>query len=526
MTRNFLVPCSPVMLRLQRDPGLLWWGYRLFVLGLILLLLTMLGGCTRGPELDEVRQVVSERLGTAFDEPVLEISGMRRLGSVDLADVDLGETLVAVYYNGRFTLVRDYRFGDWGAINPAALAQLLGAAEPGVTGINGQGNKAGDVLYVRGSVVFRKDGDRWVATEFVPGRSSATASTGGDSSSSARALVESIMRRFTAPPGPDASTSRAIIMEELEQALRQIDLRLDHLQQVRIVAGGPAGGEYDLIARTIADYLASIGDKVDSTNSHGSVQNVQMLRDGEIDLALVQNDVARMAYEGTGPFAGGAVTSLRALGSLFPEPIHIVVRADGPTSVKGLRGKRVALGAPGSGTRATALQVLEAHGLGEHDIQISDLGPVEAGDALARGDIDAYFSVVHAPARQLQQLAARDSIRLLQLAPEAIAALTAKNPALVPISLPAGTYPRQRRAVPTVAVAALLVGTSDLPNAEVRRLLQQVYNDIDFVAAGSSAGSMISLDHARTGVTIPMHTEAYEFLDEAMLPPLPRDARP
>src|SRR5690606_35649927 len=196
------------------------------------------------------------------------------------------------------------------------------------------------------------------------------------------------------------------------------------------------------------------------------------------------------------------------------EPVHIIVRANGPTSVEGLRGMRVDLGTEGSGSRTTALQVLEAHGLREADVQSSGLGSVAAGDALARGEIDAFFTVIHAPARHLQRLAADHAIRMLPLAPEAIDTLSEDNPALVPVTLPAGTYPGQNGSVRTVAVAALLVGTSNLPDAEVRRLLENVYTDIDFIAGGSAAGAMISPRRARTGVTIPMPPAADEYFDE------------
>src|SRR5690606_25790551 len=103
------------------------------------------------------------------------------------------------------------------------------------------------------------------------------------------------------------------------------------------------------------------------------------------------------------------------------------------------------------------------------------------------------------------------------LAPEVISTLTEGDAALVPVTLPVGTYPGQTSPLQTVAVAALLVGTSDMADADVRRLLQSVYVDIDFVAAGSVAGALILPQRARTGVTIPMHPAAYEYFNELML---------
>src|SRR5690606_23001809 len=96
-------------------------------------------------------------------------------------------------------------------------------------------------------------------------------------------------------------------------------------------------------------------------------------------------------------------------------------------------------------------------------------------------------------------------------------ALTEHDPALVPLALPAGTYPGQDVTVPTVGVVALLVGNASLSDAQVHSLLQGVYTGIDFVAAGSAAGAMVSTRQARTGVTIPMHPGAAAYFDEGKL---------
>lgn len=499
----------------SRQPLATWVECRRsYVLWLCLALLLLLAGCSRAPDTQAVHQVVAERLEATFPEPLLEISTLKRLGSARLAAGDANGGQLIVYYNARLTLTRDYQFSDWDAVNPAALANLLGASEFGITGIDSRGNAAGDILLVRGSVIFQYEDGQWRPTQYVPPAASAAATGVNGAIASARALIESIMRRFAAVPPSQAPQSEAIIIEELTEAVRQIDLRLDDLQQMMVIAAGPAGGEYELVAKTIAAFNNSQAEKTGLTLTDGSVRNAQLVRDQVATVALVQNDVARMAYEGSGPFAGDAASSLRALGSLFPEQVHIVVRADGPESVEALRGLRVDLGAIGSGTRTTALQVLQAYGMDESDVQASALGPAQAGEALARGEIDAFFTVISAPARQLQRLAADHAIRMLPLAPDAIAKLIERNDALVPVTLPRGMYPNQRATVPTVAVAALLVADADLPNADVRRLLQRVYSEIDFVAAGSSGGALISPRRALTGVTIPLHPEAKEYFEE------------
>lgn len=487
--------------------------HALYLCGLLLLLT----GCSRAPDEAAVRAVVSARLQTAFQEPLLDITSLRRMGSAPLSGTTDGAARLIVYYNAEFTLTRDYQFSDWNALNPAALASLLGAVERGITGIESAGNMTNDKLLVRGSVTFRQNAvGHWTPMLFVPPQASDIAGANDQASAPARELIEPIMTRFAMTPPSQAVASRAIIAEEIQEAMRQIDLRLDNLQRVLVVAGGPVGGEYAMVAKEIAGLGKPVGVRGAATTTEGSVQNAQLLRGHFATVGLVQSDVALMAFQGTGPFADqGPAPSLRVLGSLFPEPVQIVVRADGPTSVEALRGLKVDLDMPTSGSRITGLRVLQAYGLSESDIQMSSMGWVEAGDALARGEIDAVIAVINAPERHLQRLAANSAIRLLPLTPEVIARLTESDSGVVPLTLQAGTYPGQDVPVRTIGVAALLVGNSNMSNAEVRRVLRGVYSSIDFVGAGSSAGAMISLRHARTGVTIPLHPGAEAYFEEA-----------
>lgn len=487
-------------------------------LALCALLLVALTGCSRAPDEDIVRSVVSERLGTAFQEPLFNITNVRRLGSAPLPTSSDGASRLIVYYNAQLTLTRDYEFSNWDALNPAALANLLGATERGVTGIKNTGNVTGDELYVRGSVTFRRDGTgEWTPMLFVPPELTGAAASNDPASMTARELAAPIMQRFASIPPSQAAASRAIIVEEMEEAMRQIDLRLDNLQHVLIVAGGPVWGEYSGVAKAIAGLGSTVGVRVAATNTEGSVENAQLLREHFATVGLVQSDVALMAFQGTGPFAGqGVAPGLRAMGSLFPEAVQIVVRADGPTSVEDLRGMRVNLGAPTSGSRITALRVLKAYGIEESDIRASTMGSVDAGHALVRGEIDAFINVISAPERHLQRLAAAHAIRILPLTTPVIDAMVKNVPGVVPITLQAGTYPGQDAPVRTIGVAALLVGNANMSNAEVRRILNGVYSTIDFVGAGSVAGAMISLRHALTGVTIPLHTGAEAYFKEVM----------
>ncbi len=478
---------------------------------LTLLMLPVLAACTRMADETTVRDIVQSRLDAVFNEPVLKITNLRRLGSGSLGSEN-GVARGIVYYNAQLEFVRDYALSDWENLNAASLATLLGASERGITGIDSDGNQVGDVLNVRGSVTF-EDKNGWQAANFVaPASSYDELANGG--ANNARQLIEQIQGILRRPDVAEP-VAKQIITEELNDAHRAIVRRLDRLQRAFIIAGGPALGEYQVVAQALADQIAADGVRAAAIETHGSVENLQLLARGEADVALVQSDIALMAYNGSGLFAAEpANNELRAIASLFPEPVHIVVRADSPiASVEDLAGKRVDLGLPNSGTRGSALAVLGAYGIGETDIQAQpgrNIG--DAARALINDEIDAFVAVISAPARQLQQLAASGKIRFLALSPVAIEKLGGAQSAFVPLTLAAGSYPGQTLPIATVAVTALLAARADTPEADVKTALTALFDKTDFIAAGSAAGALIAPGNAAIGLTLPPHPSAQPYL--------------
>jgi TRAP transporter TAXI family solute receptor len=224
--------------------------------------------------------------------------------------------------------------------------------------------------------------------------------------------------------------------------------------------------------------------------------------------------VAAEAVAAGGPFArGGPLTTLRAVGSLFPEPIHVVVPAASPISaVEDLRGKRVDIGPPGSGTQHSAVAVLAAHGLRVQDLgEAREAGLEDATRRLAAGQLDAFFITIAAPARSLQKLAAGPGMRLVALRSPSINRLVAENPGLVAMTLPPNTYPAQGEPIATVATPALLVTTTDAPDVEVERIVGFLFGKADLAASGSAEGVKVSKDNGLRGITIPVHPGASRF---------------
>jgi TRAP transporter TAXI family solute receptor len=255
-----------------------------------------------------------------------------------------------------------------------------------------------------------------------------------------------------------------------------------------------------------------------AVETEGSIENAQLIGRGQADYALVQSDIAWLAFSGTGPFAvDGPATRLVALGSLYPEPVHLVVPAKSSIrSVEDLRGKRVDLGAPKSGSRINALAVLQAHRIAIGDLaEARGDGTQGAMQRMRLGQIDAFFVTIGAPARELQRFAAANPVRLVPVGAAAAARMVGEQPALVRLNLPANTYPGQAEPVATVAATALLVGSSDLPQDEVKAILELAYEGTDYLAYGAAQGVRIAKATGLRGIAIPLHPGAAAYFGKS-----------
>ncbi|MDM0022137.1 TAXI family TRAP transporter solute-binding subunit [Variovorax saccharolyticus] len=387
----------------------------------------------------------------------------------------------------------------------------LGAGPKGLSGINAGGNKAGDIVRAHGTALYKCDGDRWVAA--VPGGyTQATAPAYATNAPQGAAAILDAMRKVvdSVPRGADPA-QRAVIEEELGAAYATIRARLARAADGYAIAAGPEHGQYLRFAQAFAE-----GSRMVPLITHGGEENLRLVREGKVSLALAQGDAAFDAYTGKENFAAdGPHAALRAVGSLYPEPVHVLTRADGaPALVADLRGRRVAIGQPGSASRTTALRVLEAHGLGIKDIQPLEFSLGDALVALRRKEADAVIQVIGVPADSIRDALTEIPLRLIPLSERAIAALVAANRGYVAYPISPGAYATQNQGVRTVATAALLVAGTGLSDAEVGTLTREVFEKgRDFAARGSAQGTQVSAATARKDLLIPLHIAAGKGLD-------------
>ena len=300
----------------------------------------------------------------------------------------------------------------------------------------------------------------------------------------------------------------------------------------RIGTGGTAGTYYPiggLIANAISNPPGSRpcedggscgvpGLVATAVASNGSVGNVNGINGGAMEAGFTQSDVAYWAQTGTGLWEGQpAVEKLRLIANLYPESIHLVARADaGIASVADLKGKRVSLDEPGSGTLVDAKIILEAFGLSEADVTAEYLKPDQAADRMRDGAMDAFFFVGGFPAGAIAELASQHDVTLVPIAGPEADKLRETYTFFATDTVPAGTYDGQDADVATLSVGAQLVTSADQPEELVYGIAKALYNENTqkLFAAGHAKGKLITLDSATQGAGIPFHPGAERFYKE------------
>lgn len=283
---------------------------------------------------------------------------------------------------------------------------------------------------------------------------------------------------------------------------------------LNIVTGG-AGGVYIVYGAGLADVLTKKMKVAASAQSTpASVDNMKLIRDGKADLAFVLSDTAYDAINGKGRFAPPeAKVDAKAIAVMYSNYMHIVAKASaGISTVADLKGKRVSIGAAGSGTETKGIRILEAYGLNATtDIQPQRLNAQDSADALRDGKVDAFFFDGGLPTGAVSDLANSTSVKLIDQS-DAIAKMNAKyGNFYFAAKIPKGTYKGNDADVVTAGVANLLVVPSTFDAAFVKAILTTMFdNQADLVLVHPEAKNL-KLDTATQGSSIDFHPGAIDF---------------
>lgn len=282
----------------------------------------------------------------------------------------------------------------------------------------------------------------------------------------------------------------------------------------RSISQMPVGSDYCQPADSRDGQCGAPGVMAVAQISNGSVANAAALQAGEVELALVQADIASWAYEGREVFAGKPrQDALRFVAHLYSEAMHVVVRRPANVSrISDLRGRVVALDEPGSGSLIHVRNLLGAYGLNEGDLRALYIKPDLALPRMSVGQLDAFFIVAGWPVKTVTDALATGNATLMPLDQEQVRGVMQRNPFLSFGRIPAGTYQGQPE-MPTLMVGAQLIARADLPDVVVTALLEALWSarGQHILRSGHPRGSDIDFRAALTGRSIPLHPAAERF---------------
>jgi TRAP transporter TAXI family solute receptor len=289
-------------------------------------------------------------------------------------------------------------------------------------------------------------------------------------------------------------------------------------QKFIAIATGGTGGTYYPLGGALAQMLSNKveGLIVTAQTSGASIANCNLIARHQIETAFSQANTTYWCYTASGLQAGKEpITNLRGIASLYPETIHIVAtKASGVKTIADLKGKRVGVGAPNSGTEADARIILNAHGLTYDDMKIDYIDFNEVADRLIDGQIDAGFVTAGYPTSSIINIATIRDLVLVPVDREIAEKLVEEIPYYGITEIPAGIYTGVEEPVLALATPALWICDSQLDPTLVYKITKALWENVDILAQVHAQGKNISLDTALAGMAIPLHPGAELYYKE------------
>ncbi len=287
---------------------------------------------------------------------------------------------------------------------------------------------------------------------------------------------------------------------------------------ISIATGGTGGTYYPLggaMAKIFNENIPGVTANAQSTGA--SVENVNLVSDGEAEVGFVQNDVTYYAWTGTESFEGkDKVKNIRGMAMLYPEVTQVIAtKESGIKNIADLKGKKVAVGAPGSGTEVNARQMLGEYGLTYDDLAKADyLSFNESADQLKNKQVDAAFVTGAVPTSAVTEVTQTADIVVVEIDSEKIAALNKKYPFYAEVVIPAKSYRGQDNDVIAAAVMAMRIVPEDLSEDLVYDMTKSIYEQRQVIIDTHAKGNDIQLETALLGMPIDIHPGAKKYFDE------------
>ena len=295
-------------------------------------------------------------------------------------------------------------------------------------------------------------------------------------------------------------------------------------QFVTIGTGGVTGVYYPTggaICRLVNKKRKEHGIRCSVESTGGSVYNINTIRTGELDMGVAQSDWQYHAYNGTSKFKdAGPFKELRAVFSVHPEPVTILARRDsGIKNIDDIKGKRLNIGNPGSGTRATWEVIEEALGWKRSDLKLAaELKSAETGQALCDNKIDAYFWLVGHPSGLTKESVTSCDAVLVNVTGPAIDKLVSENSFYRAATIPGGMYSGNPDDIVTFGVGATFVSSTAVPENVVYHVVKAVFENFDdFKKLHPAFANLKKEEMISDSLSAPLHDGAAKYYKEAGL---------
>ncbi|MDP2004749.1 MAG: TAXI family TRAP transporter solute-binding subunit [Rubrivivax sp.] len=290
---------------------------------------------------------------------------------------------------------------------------------------------------------------------------------------------------------------------------------------ITIGTGGVTGVYYaagGAICRLMNKDRARHGIRCSVESTGGSVFNINTIKAGELDFGVTQSDWQYHATKGTKVFEkDGKHADMRAVFSLHPEPFTVLSRKEAAIGkFEDFKGKRFNVGNPGSGTRASAEELMSAMGWSNSNFSLaSELKADEHGAALCDNKIDGFFYGVGHPSANIQDPITTCGAKLVPLTGPAVDKLVAGAPFYAKVNIPGGLYAGHPNPTPTYGVLATMVSSAKVPDAVVYELVKAVFENFEeFKKLHPAFGALTPQDMVKNGNSAPMHPGAAKYYKE------------
>ena len=280
---------------------------------------------------------------------------------------------------------------------------------------------------------------------------------------------------------------------------------------------GSPTGTYYAYGGILGQYIKNnAGIDVNAVSTGGSKDNIQGIDVNDYQLGTVQSDVMHYAWNGTRAFEEeGKITTFRTVAGLYAEAVQLVTTNPDVKTVADLKGRKVSIGATGSGVYFNAVDILSAAGLTEEDINPQYQNFDQSADALKDGKIDAAFIVAGAPTPAITELCMTNAkTRIVAIDGDIADKLMKENTFYSVYKIPANTYSNQAEEISTVTVKATLIVSESASEDDVYELTKAIFDNIDGITKEHAKGAELNLENATEGLTVPFHAGAAKYFEE------------